>query len=368
MRHKVFFFQLLFLTLQIQAFSQKHDNVWIFGYNSNTIDSSFGGSTIDFNLDPPDAFYEYRYMDMDITNASICDSSGNLLFYTNGISISNYLHEMIPNSDTLNPGGLSDEFYEYGYPLPQGVMILSLPGSDSLFYVFHKRWQKPMNGIPNSHVDALFYTIVNMNMNNGTGGIVEKRIELIIDTLSTGELTAVKHSNGIDWWLLVREFRKQRYHKLLFTNDGITYMGTQAIGVAPYSVEVLGQAVFSPDGTKYVRYGAFSYILGSYLEYFDFDRCTGELSNPGFISHLDSAGSAGAAISPNSRFLYCSSGRFIYQFDFQAEDFAASKDTVAVYDGFLSPFPTRFFSGSTSTKWQDLYQFAKWKQRASRHS
>ncbi len=267
----------------------------------------------------------------------MCDTLGNLLFYTNGIYVANHLHEKMLGSDTLNPGPVSDDFYTIGYPLEQGVLILPLPESDSLYYIFHERW--PYGNGP----DVLFCTIVNMKMNNGDGGIAQKNMEIIIDTLETGGLSAVKHSNGIDWWILVREYKSQSYHKLLLTKDGVSYAGHQAIGVAPYSVEVLGQSVFSPDGKKYVRYGSFSYQIGNYLEYFDFDRCTGMLSSPGFIAHQDSAGSAGAAISSNSRFLYCSSGRYVYQYDFEAEDFAASKDTVAVYDGYLSPFGTRFF-------------------------
>ena len=321
----------------LASFSQKHDNVWLFGYGSNTVDSTFGGTRIDFSNIPEDIHYEYRPMNFNVTCASMCDKTGNLLFYTNGIYIANYLHEKIPSSDSLSPGALNNDYYTVGYPLEQGLIILPLPDSESIFYIFHERWPY------GAGVDKLYYTTVDMEMNNGQGGILEKRVEAIVDTLETGQLTAVKHANGTDWWILVREYKSQSYHRLLLTHAGVEYAGHQSIGATPYGVEVLGQAVFSPDGKKYVRYGAFSYALGNYLEYFDFDRCTGELSNPGFINHLDSAGSAGAAISANSRFLYCSSGRYIYQYDFEAADFAASKDTVAVYDGFASPFGTRFF-------------------------
>src|SRR5690606_33998998 len=81
----------------------------------------------------------------------------------------------------------------------------------------------------------------------------------------------------------------------------------------------------------------------------DFDRCTGLLSNPVHQNIIDTAWSGGVAISPNSRFLYVSSYKYIYQYDLYADDILASKDTVAIYDGYLVEItptfqlPTRFF-------------------------
>ncbi|KGE85609.1 hypothetical protein IX84_26310 [Phaeodactylibacter xiamenensis] len=67
--------------------------------------------------------------------------------------------------------------------------------------------------------------------------------------------------------------------------------------------------------------------------------------NPRVINYNDTAYFAGAAISENSRFLYISSYRYIYQYDLEAEDTEGSKVLVAEYDGFESPanFGTRFF-------------------------
>ncbi len=107
----------------------------------------------------------------------------------------------------------------------------------------------------------------------------------------------------------------------------------------------LGQNVFSPDGTKFVELSMFSIEEGNFLNIYDFDRCTGLLSNHKQITYLDNASSGGVAISPNSRFLYVSSFVNIYQYDLWAEDIEASKDTVATWDGFIIPpvFATTFF-------------------------
>ena len=76
----------------------------------------------------------------------------------------------------------------------------------------------------------------------------------------------------------------------------------------------------------------------------DFDRCTGTLSNPVRLD-WDSvpSGGGGVAVSPNSRFLYLSSGGTVQQYDLWASDLAASMQVVAVYDGTLVPYPANFF-------------------------
>lgn len=55
-------------------------------------------------------------------------------------------------------------------------------------------------------------------------------------------------------------------------------------------------------------------------------------------------GVAGIAFSPNSRFIYISTGYHLYQYDTEATDFANSGILVALYDGFVTsaPWPANF--------------------------
>ena len=62
--------------------------------------------------------------------------------------------------------------------------------------------------------------------------------------------------------------------------------------------------------------------------------CTGLLSNHYNITYPNGIGIGGAAISPNSQFLYIPAGSYVYQFDLEAGNIAASETTVAVYDSF----------------------------------
>jgi len=326
--------------------AQQHDNIWMFGYSSNPDFPEFGGSVLDFSTNPVDTFYEYREMNLDFTNASICDTVGNLLFYTNGISITNEIHEIMENGDGLNPGQFADDHQTYGYKLIQGAIIIPKPESDSLYYLFHASREYPNEDL-SSHSRELYYSLVNMNANNGLGKVVEKNQLIISDILSTGKITATKHSNGRDWWIIVRKYEQAAYYKILLTPEGISNFGTQEIGADFLSG--LGQAVFSPDGNKYIVYSAHDITEGNRLKIYDFDRCDGLLYNPRETILTDTAWSLGAAVSPNSRFLYLSSYNYIFQYDLKAEDILATKDTVAIYDGHMEdigPFfqaPTRFF-------------------------
>ena len=331
---------LIILSFGITAKSQKHDAVWMLGYSSNPELIYFGGTVIDFNTTPADIYYEYRDMNLRQVNASICDTAGNLLFYTNGIYIANALNEPMENGMGLaaGPEGIPGQG-TYGYILTQGGIILPMPEHENLYFLLHadKHLTTDQTSLQSSN---LFYSIVDMTLQGGLGEVVTKNITLLSDDLDMGRLTATRHANGRDWWLLSRSYGTNRYHRILLELDGISVVGQQFVG-DPIPSNSIGQSVFSPDGSKY----ASVHLTGGagdpiYVSIFDFDRCSGELSHPVQFTYADSATAGGIAISPNNRFLYVSSRRYVYQYDLHASDIEASKITVAVYDGFTDPIST----------------------------
>ena len=181
------------------------------------------------------------------------------------------------------------------------------------------------------HTKKMYYSLIDMSKNNGLGAVIEKNKILIEDILASAKMTACQHANGKDWWIIMKKYHGGVFYKVLLTENGFEVQ-EQSIGGYTYS-DSAGQAVFSPDGTKYVRQQMVSMDIGNFLNIYDFDRCTGLLSNPIQIAYSDSAWSGGVAISPNSRFLYVSSYEYVYQFDLWADNIESSKDTVAIYDG-----------------------------------
>ncbi len=127
----------------------------------------------------------------------------------------------------------------------------------------------------------------------------------------------------------------------MVTPIGPTLYSSQSIGTnTPDILDWYGQACFSPDGSKY----ALALARTQSVELFDFDRCTGEFSNPRYILINDStAGLLGCSFSSDSRFLYTSSDTYVYQLDTWSSNIDSSKQIVATYDGFVGNFQTKFF-------------------------
>lgn len=328
------FVQILFLRF---GFCQGVSNIWILGHdtlpNQNT-----GRTIIDFNggLANVSAINSVP-INFLRTCATIADSSGNLLFYTNGFDICNRYGGIMPNGSFIDSSSLMVSWRKYGLPFSQGALILPSPGVDSLYYLFHETEHDffyDTAGIGVFYPNCLYYSVIDMKSDSGRGDLIIREQPAFYDTLTHGRLTAVKHANGRDWWIVIYRYEGDSFIKLLLTPQGLSAPMYQNIGPRLSYID-LAQAVFTPEGEKYATVDAYNGIL-----LMDFDRCDGSLSNPVNISINDSSALRGAAFSPNGRYLYVSSTKYLYQYDTWAGNIAGSKVTVAVWDGFYSPaFP-----------------------------
>lgn len=311
--------------------SQGLSNLWLFGYGSYT-SPGFGGTNIDFSSGIANVYAHSRPMNISGINACITNAQGNLLFYTNGIYIANSTDSVMANGDSLLPGPFEDDYRQYGSPIVQGGLIIPLPSSDSLYYLFHVQ----IDGWPTSALSTnLYLTIIDISLNSGKGGVISKSNSILADTLTRGQLTAIKHANGRDWWVIAHKNNSNLFYSLLVTPQGVNNVNSQQIGQV---VSDDAQVTFSSDGSKFARYNG-----GEDLDIFNFDRCTGLFSNFTHININDSAFVGGVAFSSSSQYLYVFSSYYIYQFDVNAVNIDSTRITIANYDGFLSPFATLFF-------------------------
>ncbi|MCI4650471.1 hypothetical protein [Phaeodactylibacter sp.] len=330
--------------------AQKHDYTWLFS-EQYIISNDWGeASMLDFNSSPPAiSAPDSVQMIFGGTNFTMSNAEGELIFYTNGCEIHNARHQLMENGDGINPGDVHDVHchesqHSPGYIVPtQGALALLKPGSNYVYYLFHIRSAyDPVLGPPyGSHINLL-YTIVDMTQSSGNGIVYDKNTVLVDNSSSftpLGEITAVKHANGQDWWIICPENQGNYYHKFLLTSEGIVEQSGQNIGTSIFRF-TQGQSVFSPDGSK------FAYILNDENEgirLFDFDRETGLFSNPHFFPIPDDPGiQAGAAFSPSGRYLYASYNFELYQFDLWAPDIEASRVLIDTFDGYADPIPTHF--------------------------
>jgi len=320
------------------SFAQlKHDYHWFFGNESGNTFQQVEGIDVNFNNNPISADFLEIPFEIYFSNATMSDEEGNLLFYTNGCEIANKNHEIMMNGDSLNPGEIHDFICWRGYAgTHQSCLAIPSPQDNEEYLLFHKALIYDDNF--NVFTDKLYYSLIDMDLDGGLGGVVEKNIIMVEDSLRSGEMTAIKHSNGEDWWLINGSYLSNEYFTFLITPDTIEGPYYQNIGLPhTYQGDGGGQVIFSPDGTKYVRFNNIDQI---YL--YNFDRTTGLFSNFEFIEVQDTIIIAGCAISPNSQFLYASTRNELYQFDLEAADIEESKILIDVYDGFADPLPTSF--------------------------
>lgn len=254
---KYFFLLCLFCT--VRTFSQNEITKWYFGY--------YGA--LDFMTNPPTPLNNSA-MNAVEGCSSIADANGNLLFYTNGVTIWNAAHTQMANGTGLN-GNTS---------ATQGALIIRRPGSANLFYVFTLSFQQ------------FCYSIVDMSLAAGMGSVTVKNALIYnnnnsLTTNLTEKMHATRHANGSDFWVAVRE-----YNNLNVNGDFRTYhlsaagLNTTAVISAVgtptnTNFSVIGQMKFSPNGQKL----GFAYYNGNnniypVAELYDFNNATGVVSNP----------------------------------------------------------------------------------------
>ena len=305
-----------------QVYGQGLSNRWVMGYSCCY--PSFGGLDIDFSSGTPVIDTVRRFMNFLETNGTISDGSGRTLFTSNGIYVANALNDTMLNGLGLNPGPYTTSMATHGLALPQGNLVIPFPQDSTKYYLFHETSDDPNFTWATLY---LYYSVIDMSLDGSLGGVVQKNTILLNDSLVAGRITACKHANGRDWWLLVHQYHSGLVYKYLISPLGISGPTTQDLFT--YRDIWFGQAVFSPQGTKFAYYEPYGD-----LDIFDFDRCTGDFSNFVHIDINDSAFAGGAAFSPSGRFLYLSSVNYIYQFDLLSPNIDSSKTVVGVYDGY----------------------------------
>jgi len=304
------------------------NNLWLGGFDSDG-PPPFGGVDLDFQSGNMIVSTASRAIGYRRTSANITDASGNLLFSTNGTFVANALGDTMLNGGGLNPGAYV-EMYPEGIYMPQGALILPLPGAPDMYVLFHMTIHDQVG----LYAEELFMTTIDMALDGGLGGVVSKNMGILTDSLNTGRLTAVRHANGRDWWMFCHKIDTDFYYRLLLTPNGVSIDGMQAIGVVRNADA--GQVCFSPDGNRFAYYWG---EPNEDLDLFQFDRCTGQFYDPVYVPITDYDGGIGVAFSPSNRFVYVSSIFDVYQLDMEAADIPASMVNIAHWDSTYSPFP-----------------------------
>jgi len=184
--------------------------------------------------------------------------------------------------------------------------------------------------------EYLYYSLVDNRLDNGRGDVIEKNVEILHDTMSMSSISAVRHGNGQDWWIITNEQATDNYIFVRLDADGFYESHRPAICGFDREDGATGQNNFSPDGNWFARFGRYNGLI-----LYRFNRCEGSLHQPLYdevpMAADSSISTGGVAFSPNSRLLYLVTNLWIDQYDLWAEDIIGSKQRVATWDGTLIP-------------------------------
>lgn len=333
----------LILFVPFVAYAQQYNNNWVLGYSPNHSILTFDSNN------HPDTLSISSQFDFFVESTSISDSSGNLIFFTNGIKICNNLFDSIPNGDGWIKGFGYNYYNTIGLGYSQSCVFISNPGNSNQFYLFNishdHQFTYTLPGdttlLPNVQPTRLRYTLLDKSLNNGLGDVVPNQLgrTAINDTLFLGRIAACKHGNGRDWWVIARRYNTNLYYKILLSISGIVSIDTQSVGgYEPPSnglqdFDVEGSAVFSPDGNKYAMVGR-----SNQIELFSFDRCSGLFYSSETFNFPDTSNTlTGCSFSANSGFLYVSDFNKIYQFNLSTSPVSSSGLLVANIDTSFHP-------------------------------
>ncbi len=275
------------------------------------------------------------------THAVISNSRGGLIFYTNGCDVFDSRDSIVENGGGINPGSIHDFTCpdNYGFSGLQNIFFLPSAYDTSIYYlVYIGEIFNPDNNASNLILfDKIYISTLSTELGDGYGGILDKNQVILEDTGMLGQpIDAVRHANGLDWWIITPDRWTNKWHVILLDQSGASYVGAQVIGDYHDPESSGGQGRFSPDGKIFAWYqprnGLFIY---------DFDRSDGTLSNfrKVEITSVMDRNTGGLEFSHSGRFLYVNYYFSLYQLDMEADDLAASLTHIADYDGFADPAP-----------------------------
>ena len=296
----------------LQAYTQGQANNWYFGYNAGL---NFSGSQVRVLADGSLKTLEGC--------ATISDENGNLLFYTDGITVYRADHSIMPNGSGLlgNPSST------------QSAIIIPQPDTPGIFYIFTVD-TATQEGEVN---DGINFSVVDFNQ-DPKGKVIEKNVKLL--NYGAEKLSAVIKSctdNSV-WVVMLSSFSGNAgfldtFYAYDLSRNGLNR--TPVTSSAGFTVDdPRGNLKFSPDGTKLAIANVSN---GLFLA--DFNSLTGQISNSQRLAiYGPNIAPYGIEFSPNNRYLYSNSSNnedtrkppgdhfsTLIQYDTQAADIEASQ-------------------------------------------
>jgi len=208
--------------------------------------------------------------------SSISTPGGDLLFYTNGVTVWNRFHQIMTGGDaTLNGSDSST----------QAALIVPQPGNPNRYFIFTSDavqfYQDDAIG------NGINYSIVDLT--GGAGAAVQTNISLLNSSnsvITSEKITAVAHANGTSIWVITHA--NNDFYAYEITSAGVN--NTPVVSSTSFSItdfnNTRGALKASPRGNRLaIAHTIFNPQLGGELLLYDFDPETGIVSNEQFVDN-----------------------------------------------------------------------------------
>lgn len=311
MRKIVLLLGLLICSLQIKS---QFANNWMIG----------NGYGLNFNTTIPTVTTSALSGHPD-NSSTISDAAGNLLFYTNGYTVWNKNHVIMPNGSGLIGS----------YSGGQCALIVPIPCNPKKYVIFHvTMYASPGN---------LSYSVVDMNLNSGLGDVVSSQKNVSLGSGWTEKICAYYNASTNSFWVLAHKWVSDQFVAFkvdassIATTSVVSSIGSiHSCGSFGGVHDAMGQLTISPDGTKILN----ALTCQDKFEIFDFNASTGVLSNS--IAIPGNTGNAwGTAFSPDSKKIYVTSifGSNVYQYDISVYNSSSILSSItSVYNTFTGGY------------------------------
>ncbi|MDG1728393.1 MAG: T9SS type B sorting domain-containing protein [Algibacter sp.] len=243
--------------------------------------------------------------------SSISDNNGDLLFYTDGITIWNRNHDVMTNGNVL-----------FGDPSSsQSAIIVPKPNTPNIYYIFtaddHNR---------NEIHYGLNYSEIDMTLSGGLGAVTNKNINLLPDC--SEKLSAVlKDCFTKSIWVLTFASENgtleehNTFHAFEVSNLGVNPNSVKS--VFPINItDYRGYLKLSPNGKKLASANASAGTRQNIINtedrlfVYDFDSASGEVSNATkLVFNAPNNTPYGLEFSPNSNLLYVHASNDFFDFE-----------------------------------------------------
>ncbi len=249
MKATILVFWTLFLGLFLAGFAQNHTNRWYFGYHAG----------IDFNSGSAIAVSGGQQSSYEGCS-SYSDHNGNLLFYSDGLTIWNRNHLPMTNGTGLL-GGLSST---------TSALIVRHPGNCTQYFLFTV-------GDHLSATKSLRYSIIDISLSAGMGAVLVGSKNILVANNCAEKITAIRNQNGNDFWIVTHRLSSSAFDSYPLTSAGFVPAPVSSfVGSFTPSNCMIGFLKSNHAGTKVVSVQTFC----NKAEIFDFNRATGVLTNP----------------------------------------------------------------------------------------